>query len=421
MKQRNHLLALVLLAIFVGTGVLYFRTYVEQQKPFGIILFVGEGLTSSRLAAARLYDGGADRRLAINSLPHLALLSTPSADFAVPDAASAASALACGVKVNHRALGIDPAGGRRATLLELARQSGRATGLVTNARLTDPSPAAFYAHAADCRDRGLLATQLAGAGLDVMLGGGRNDFEPTPGGARRDGRNLVKEMTGQGYKSLTKAADLVSEVAPALGPKLLGLFGADGLSFGGQAPADGSQPRLSDLVRTAVETLQKRAGGYVLVVDAGLIERAATADDGEHALQETLELDRAVAVALQYAGEKTLVLVAGGESTGGMTLNGYPLRQDHGVSLLGMNAAGLPSLTWATGPAGPQVISAAGAGAGAGAVPTPTPGMAPAAFYAPYAANVVDDAVAAGFGPGSERLRGFLDNTFVFELVKGEL
>ena len=163
------------------------------------------------------------------------------------------------------------------------------------------------------------------------------------------------------------------------------------------------------MTRAAIESLQRRAGGYLLVVDAGLISRASQADDGERVLQELLELDRAVAVALQYAGAKTLVLVAGGESTGGMALNGYPLRQDHGVSLLGMNAEGLPSITWATGPAGPP------------ASPGASPSMAPAAFYAPAAANVVDNALAAGFGPGSERLRGFLDNTFVFALVKSQL
>ena len=412
MKQRNHLLAITLLAIFIGSGVLYFRAYAER-KPFGIILFVGEGLTSSRLTAARLYDGGADRRLAIHSLPNAALLSTHSADFAVPDAASAASALACGAKVNNRALSLDPTGQKRATLLELAHQKGRATGLVTNARLTDPTPAAFYAHVADYRERGPLATQLAAAGLDVMLGGGQADFETMPNGTRRDGRNIAQEMAGQGYKRLATVNDLVSEVMPSLGPKLLGLFSADALGYGGQGEARSTQPHLSELVRAAIETLQKRAGGYLLVVDAGLISKAATGDDGEHALRETLELDRSVALALQYAGTKTLVLVAGGESTGGMVLNGYPLRQDHGVSLLGMNAAGFPSLTWSTGPNGPQ-------GAAPNASPIATP-AAPAAFYSPYAANVADDAVAAGFGPGSEKLRGFLDNTFVFELIKGQL
>ena len=152
MKQRNHLLALVLLLLFIGSGVVYFRAYAER-KPFGIVLFVGEGLTSSRLTAARLYAGGADQRLAVGSLPNLALVSTHSADFAVADAASAASALACGAKVNNRALAMDPGGQKRGTLLELARRKGRATGLVTNGRLTDPTPAAFYAHAADYRDR----------------------------------------------------------------------------------------------------------------------------------------------------------------------------------------------------------------------------------------------------------------------------
>ncbi len=47
--------------------------------------------------------------------------------------------------------------------------------------------------------------------------------------------------------------------------------------------------------------------------------------------------------------------------------------------------------------------------------------MAPAAFYSPYAANVADDAVAAGFGPGSEGLQGFKENTFVFELIRSQL
>ena len=190
---------------------------------------------------------------------------------------------------------------------------------------------------------------------------------------------------------------------------MLGFFGPDALlapGLPGETPGPGGRPpALSEMTRAAIESLQRRAGGYLLVVDAGLISRASLANDGERVIQELLELDRAVAVALQYAGTKTLVVVAGGESTGGMTLNGYPLRQDHGVSLLGMNAEGLPSITWATGPAGPGA----------------TPATAPAAFYAPAAANVLDDALAAGFGPGSERLRGFLDNTFVFDLVSAQL
>lgn len=422
MKQRNLLLAFTLLALFVLLGVFYFRAYVVP-KPFGIILFTGEGLVSTRLASARLYDGGADHRLAIENLPNLALITTHAADYAVPDAAAAAGALACGLKLNHRALGVDPAGKRVETLCELARRGGRALGLVTTGSLTDPAPAAFYAHLADARDRDAVAVQLADRAaegfFDVILGGGSGDFLPdTRGGHRRDGRDLAAEMPARGgYTALRGNADLQS-VQAWRGPRLLGFFAPDAFKFHDQLEAgDAQQPTLADMVLRSVEVLQRKRGGYLLVVDAGLIGRASARNEGERALQELLELDHAVGVALQYAGPKTLVVVAGGESTGGMSLNGYPLRQDHGVALLGMNANGLPSMTWATGPNGPAAPAVEAPGTAA-AVTKPA---SPAAFPAPVAANVAEDAVAAGFGPGSERLRGFLDNTFVFELVKGEL
>ena len=44
MKWRNQILALLCLTIFFAFGVLYFRHWVVQ-KPFGIVLFIGEGLT----------------------------------------------------------------------------------------------------------------------------------------------------------------------------------------------------------------------------------------------------------------------------------------------------------------------------------------------------------------------------------------
>jgi hypothetical protein len=43
MKWRNQLLAFVCLLAFAGVGVIYFQHWVIR-KPFGIILFVGEGL-----------------------------------------------------------------------------------------------------------------------------------------------------------------------------------------------------------------------------------------------------------------------------------------------------------------------------------------------------------------------------------------
>src|SRR5688500_11539181 len=109
MKLRNQLLALACILAFLAIGYLYVRTWVVQ-KPFGIIVFMSDGLVTSHLTAARLYEGGADHQLALETFPHLALLRNPARDFAVPDDAAAGTALATGQRVNHRHVSVDTRG-----------------------------------------------------------------------------------------------------------------------------------------------------------------------------------------------------------------------------------------------------------------------------------------------------------------------
>jgi alkaline phosphatase len=99
-KWRNQLLALFCLLAFAGFGVLYFQHWVIQ-KPFGIILFIGEGLSPSRLAATRVYAGGADSHLSLDSMTSVALLTNYSNDFAAPDQAAAATALATAASASN--------------------------------------------------------------------------------------------------------------------------------------------------------------------------------------------------------------------------------------------------------------------------------------------------------------------------------
>ena len=415
LKRRNLLLALALLALFAAAGVVYFRTFV-QPKPFGIVVFVGEGLVSGRLTAARLYEGGADHRLAIGSLPNLALMTTHAADFAVPDSASAASAIACGVKVNHRALSTDPDGGEHPTLLELARQQGRAAGLVTTGCLTDPAPAAFYAHARDCRDRDPLAAQLIDrADLDVILGGGGNDFRPkTAGGQRRDARDLAAEAAKRGYTVLAARNDLLA-VEPAQNGRLFGLFTAD--AFPTTDAANGRHPTADTLGGGARGHRNTPAPGGRLFIDCGrrvhrpgrVGQRRRTRHPGNPGTRPR-RVRRAAIRGHQDAG------VGGGR------------RGDRRHGTQRVSAARGPRGVAAGDERGGIALDHLGDGSGGsaahGGARSARAGqcvMAPAAFFSPYAANVADDAIAAGFGPGSERLRGFQDNTFLFELVKSQL
>lgn len=412
MKLRNQLLALCCLLAFAGFGFLYVTNWVVQ-KPFGIILFVSDGMVSRHLTAARLYEGGADQRLALESLDTVALVNNSAHDFAVPDAASAATALATGVKANHRALAVGPGGETLPTILELARASGRGAGLVTTGSLASPGAAAFYAHVVDARDTLATALRFAAAPMfDVVLGGGVEDFLPkSRGGLRADERDLLAELQTSGRELVrTKAA--LEDAASYRGTGLLGVFSQGPMAFSNQIESGSEQPSLSDMVRRAIECLQTNRKGYVLVIDAALVTSAAERNDGERVITETLALDRAIATAVRYAGDRSLIIAVGRHATGGMNLNGYPLRQDHGVALLGTNASGQPAITWATGPNGPAPEASS---------KPPGARNEPAAYHTSSALNVAEDVLAVGKGPGSEKLRGFLDSTDIFRLLKDAL
>ena len=422
MKWRNQLLALLCLTVFAGLGVLYFQHWVVQ-KPFGIVLIIGEGLAPERVALTRRYVGGADARLALDAMPHMALVKNYSNDFAVSDQAAAASALATGMKVNNRALSIAPDGKPVTTILELAHSRGRATGLVTNGSVTNATCAAFYAHGNNPNDTDHIAQQLVEGGkIDICMGIGAAPFTPaTKQGERQDNRDLLLELRQNGFDIVRTRADLES-IPPWRRPKLFGAFGED--SDANQAQGWSDEPALSDMVRRAVELLQFNPRGYVLIVDAGRMRRPAEANNAEKTLAETAELDRAVATAQRYAGPKSTIVVCGDTAVGGLHANGFPFRKDSGIAVLGLNPSGEPWMTWATGPNGMQSY-------GAGKVPetkilegpeAPKKEQTePAAFYAKSALETVEDVVAFGVGQGSEELHGTIDNTRVFQLMRDEL
>ena len=403
MRLRNNLLALAILLGFLGLGVLYVRFWVVQ-RPYGIIVFVSDGLITRHVTAARLYENGAGHRLEMEPLLlNSALVRNDSQQFAVPDTASAASALATGQKARHHTVGVDQRGAPIASILELARKEGRAVGLVTNGSLTAASPAAFYAHTANAEDGQALAPQLLAAPqFKVLLGGGSEDFLPEgKGGRRKDGKDLLAGLKASGWEVIRARAELES-ASPYREGTLLGLFAEGPMDFSKKRELAVAQPSLADLVRRAIECLETNRHGYVLIVDEALVTQACVLNEGEHLMRETLELDHAIGTAVKYAGEKSLIVAVGRTSIGGFALSGYPMRQDKGLALLGPTPEGNPYITWATGPK------------------TGKPNE-PVARDATGGVNTAEDVLALGVGLGAERLRGFLDNTDIFHIVRDAL
>lgn len=412
-RARNVFLALVCLLLFAAIGAALYTNWASR-KPFAVIVFLTEGLTPAILTPARLHAGGADHQLAMERLHHLALMRNHSADFATPDAAAAAAALATGRKIRNGHLSVDETGRVLPTWADLARAAGRSVGIVSNTSVLSPTLAAFLAPGADPGNPDQIGNLLLDrAPADVILGGGRAALLPElKGGTRKDDRDLLLEARREGFDLVRNLSEL--ESIPAWRPpKLLGLFADGDFAFAGKIHSAGPQPSLADMVRRAIQLLQYNRSGYLLIVEAGLVGQACRANDGEQLLHELAELDKAVETALAYAGDRAVIIVAGTRSTGGFHLSGRPFRTSQGGALLGRTPQGIPAVTWSTGPGG----GLAAADPETDEHPLP---LEPSAVITREAAPIVEDMLLLSSGEGTEELRGFLDNTDVFEVLRGK-
>jgi alkaline phosphatase len=426
-KRRNQMLALFCLFLFFAFGVFYFKYWVIQ-KPFGIILFIGEGLDAQQLAAARLRAGGPDKPLALESLRYAALLKNYSSDSATPDPAAAATALATGVKVNNGSLGIDVDGNELTTLLELARDNGRLVGLVTNGTITSPTSAAFYAQTLAKDDRAAIARQLAKAKLDLVLGGGLADFESAaedeqPG----NGGDLIGDLVHAGYEVVHSLEEL-EEVPWWRRPKLAGFFSDAELPFAKDIATRDEQPTLAVMVRRAIELLQYHRGGYLLVVDAASMRKAAVENNAEQRVAETVEFDHAISEAMRYAGAKSMILVCGD-----VAIRAAAPAPEENVGRAPPDASSAEvAPPRAETPAGevntsanvPPAPEAAATIAEQTATPSPDEKTSPESEIVEQAKpgdDTAEDVIAFGTGLGANALHGVAESTVIFDIVRDNL
>ncbi len=287
-----------------------------------IILFIGDGMGEAQRTAARWMVGGLEGRLAMDAFPFQGWARTASADSPITDSAAAATAIATGVKTDNGKIGVDPTGVRLTTILERAKARGMAVGLVTTTHVTHATPAAFAAHVESRREMTEIARQMVALGVDVLLGGGEDEFLPSTAtgcypepGERADGRDLIAEAVAAGYTYVCDAAGLEA-VDPAAVSRLLGLFADEGM----RRPF---APSLAQMTRKAIEILSRDPDGFFLMVEGGQIDWAGHLNDAAWAISDTVGLDEAVAVASDYvAGARdVLIIVTADHETGGMQVS----------------------------------------------------------------------------------------------------
>ncbi|MFD1067515.1 alkaline phosphatase [Oceanobacillus locisalsi] len=246
--------------------------------------------------------------------------TTYSADSNITDSAAAGTAMASGVKTNNGTIGIDPEGNTHQTILEASQDKDMATGLVATSTITHATPAAFGSHVEDRGNETEIARQLIDNEIDVLLGGGKNNFLPESEGGNQEEANVLQQAEAQNYQFAENRNQLLEADIDLDNENLLGLFADDAMSPELHRNAE-EEPSLGEMTQTAIDTLNKDDDGFFLMVEGSQIDWAGHDNDAAWAMTDVAAFEAAVQEAIDFAEEdgNTLVVVGGDHETGGMT------------------------------------------------------------------------------------------------------
>ena len=456
------------------------------RKAKNVILFIGDGMAQANRTAARILSKGIKEgkylgQLSFDDMPHMALVGTSGVDSIITDSANSMSAYTTGHKSSVNALGVyvsrakdNLAHPKVETITELVkRKTKMSVGIVSDAEIEDATPAGMVAHTRRRSDKDVIAEQLFLSRADVIMGGGSAYFLPqtVPGSKRKDTNNLIDLFKVDSYAFATTDAEMKSASADPKTTKMLGLFHPENMDGAldrhflkkGTVLQFPNQPDVADMTRSAIEVLSRNPNGFVLMVEAGLIDKFNHPLDWERSVYDTIMLSNAVQVAKDFAAKNndTLILVTP-DHTHGASIVGTIDDSKPGTDMrnkVGVYAdAGYPNYPAAGKDGYPDKINVSKRLAFFyGNFPDyyetfkpklddPFVPSVKLSKDGPYVANPVykdipgavlrvgnlpqtadtgthtaDDGIISAVGPGSEKIRGFMDNTEIFRTMVDSL
>lgn len=312
-----------------------------------VILFIGDGMGLQQISLLTLQRrtlNPTDPPTSFERLMndhHYGLADTYMLDGLAVDSAASATQIACGVLTRTQVIGLNAQGYPCYTVLEHAHALGKATGLITDTRVTHATPAAFAAKQVWRRFEPQIADDLiTGVSRDkvqVILGGGARylipqgtRFSDVPGctgidgsvdgsSSRGDAVNVIAQAQANDYEFACTAQQL-ADIPSAAGTKVLGLFARSGFPAYPQRASVPGIPTILEMTSKTIDILDKDPQGFFLMVEAGQIDWGAHENDPAYVLEAMKRADETVLYLMDYVEQHpdTLLIVTADHETGGM-------------------------------------------------------------------------------------------------------
>ncbi|EGL17597.1 MULTISPECIES: alkaline phosphatase [Paenibacillus] len=328
--------AIALLPFTLASGALAAGTTAaeKEQKAVSknVIVLIGDGMGPAQVSAGRTFSKNKLGKDHLELDSYYVGQATTYADRGedggtivsgeVTDSASAGTAFATGNKTYNAAISVSNEDVSKpfASVIEASELAGKATGLVTTARITHATPAVYASHVRNRDNESAIASQYLNDGnVDVLFGGGKQFFLSKDEKGKRTDKTIIPDFEKEGYKVVYDKQGL-SSLDGKTG-KALGLFGNSHVDY--VLDRTNTVPNLAEMTSKAIDILSANPKGFTMMVEGGRIDHAGHANDLPSVVQEMLDFDAAVKVAMEFAKKdgNTSVVVTADHETGGLSLS----------------------------------------------------------------------------------------------------
>ncbi|MCB0466157.1 MAG: alkaline phosphatase, partial [Aequorivita sp.] len=275
------------------------------KKPKNIILLIGDGMGLSQVSSAIYYKNGKPN---FERFHTIGLSKTSSTSDLITDSAAGATVFSAGVKTYNGAIGVNNDTISIPTIVEQLSKEGYSTGIIATSSIQHATPASFYAHVKSRRMYEEITEFVPNSGVNFFAGGGLKFFNK-----RKDGKDMLAKMRAKGYDVITdqlpKTSSENNEII---------LLADDGMP----KMSEGRGDFLPNATKLALEKLSQNEKGFFLMVEGSQIDWGGHDNDADYLIQELLDFDKTLGVALDFAKQngETLVIVTADHETGGFTL-----------------------------------------------------------------------------------------------------
>lgn len=318
-----------------------------------VFYFIGDGMGVNQINVTETYLAALKGKIGyepilMSSLPVVGMVNTYSATNGVTDSAAGGTALATGHKTKNGAIGmLEDLETPCTSVAAWAQKAGKAVGVATTVAITHATPASFYGHQPNRNMYYEIGQDLCKSGYDFFAGADFHKPHVKDGSPSLHEQAIAAGYTiVKGYKEYQKKGRKADKLILLQSDEKNKKLDSEQLPYA--LDQDKNDLTLEQIVRAGINYLSnKGTDGFFFQIEGGMIDWACHRNDIGNAINEVLDMDKAIKVAYEFYQQhpdETIIVISADHETGGLVMGTGPYELH--TDLLKYQRCSIDELKW---------------------------------------------------------------------------